>query len=134
MEGRGRARLWEEVVALVLGLDCIYILWMTLCSIVCAGVVSTLAGSGTADWADGLGTAASFNSPRDVSMDSNGAVYVADSGIHRIRMISSSGVCMDAALHKTLSSSVSVGCPIWMRMGEGGGLSVLDCGWMLWHW
>ena len=56
------------------------------------GVVSTLAGSGSGAWADGLGTAASFNVPKGVSVDSNGAVYVADSTNHRIRKVSSSGV------------------------------------------
>ena len=56
-----------------------------------AGVVSTLAGSGTAAWADGLGTAANFYNPSGVSVDSNGAVYVADQGNHQIRKVSSLG-------------------------------------------
>ena len=67
-----------------------------MCWIVCAGVVSTLAGFGTATWADGLGTAARFNNPNGVSVDSNGAVYVGDTGNNRIRMVSSSGVCLDS--------------------------------------
>ena len=54
------------------------------------GVVTTLAGIGT--WADGLGTAASFNSPSGVSVDFNGAVYVADNNNHRIRKVTSAGV------------------------------------------
>ena len=58
----------------------------------CAGVVSTLAGSGSASWADGLGIAAGFNNPYGASVDSNGAVYVADYNSHRIRKVSSSGV------------------------------------------
>ena len=55
-------------------------------------MVSTLAGSGTGTWADGLGAAAHFSEPHGVSVDSNGALYVADSTNHRIRKISSSGV------------------------------------------
>ena len=55
------------------------------------GVVSTLAGSGTAAWADGLGTTARFNNPRGVAVASNGAVIVADTLINMIRMISSAG-------------------------------------------
>ena len=45
---------------------------------VCAGEVTTLAGSGTAGWLDGVGTASRFSSPWDVSVDFNGAVFVAD--------------------------------------------------------
>jgi hypothetical protein len=55
-------------------------------------VVTTLAGSGSMAWADGVGTAARFNTPFDVSVDSNGAVYVADYTNNRIRKVSSSGV------------------------------------------
>ena len=36
-----------------------------------------------------------FNYPSGVSVDSNGAVFVADTGNHRIRMVTSSGVCLD---------------------------------------
>ena len=57
-----------------------------------AGVVSTLAGSGTASWADGEGSAAHFNNPFGVGVDSNGAIYVADNTNHRIRKVLSSGV------------------------------------------
>jgi len=52
-----------------------------------AGVVSTLAGSGDADFADGTGTAAQFNYPHGVAVDSSGNVYVADTGNQRIRKI-----------------------------------------------
>ena len=55
--------------------------------------MTTLAGSGAVGWADGVGTAAVFNGPYGVSVDSNGAVYVTDSGIKRIRKVSSSGAC-----------------------------------------
>ena len=71
--------------------------------------MTTLAGSGTATWADGLGTAASFNTPTSLSVDSNGAVYVADTSNHLIRKVSSSGVFQDS-LRISLASSVSVGC------------------------
>ena len=55
--------------------------------------MTTLAGSGTGTWADGIGPAAGFKKPYGVSVDSNGAVYVADMNNHRIRKVSSSGMC-----------------------------------------
>ena len=57
-----------------------------------SGVVTTLAGSGSTTWADGVGAAASFYNPTGVSVDSNGAVYVADQYNYRIRKVLSSGL------------------------------------------
>ena len=62
------------------------------------GVVSTLAGSGTGSYGDGVGVAASFFNPRGVSVDSSGTVYVGDSSNNRIRKISSSGYCTPIVL------------------------------------
>lgn len=55
------------------------------------GSVSTLAGSGSAAYADGVGVAASFNGPRGVTVDSQGNVFVSDTQNNRIRKIGSDG-------------------------------------------
>jgi sugar lactone lactonase YvrE len=57
--------------------------------ITAAGVASTLAGSGSMGFTNGVGTAASFNFPTGVAVDSKGNVYVADRGNNAIRLISS---------------------------------------------
>jgi sugar lactone lactonase YvrE len=51
------------------------------------GVVSTLAGSGLRGSEDGIVTAASFNSPNGVALDSKGNIYVADINNKKIRKI-----------------------------------------------
>lgn len=56
------------------------------------GNVTTLAGDGTAGFADGPGAAARFNNPKGVAVDNLGYVYVADTGNHRVRRISSGNV------------------------------------------
>ena len=57
-----------------------------------AGVVTLLAGSGTAGFADGTGGAAQFSRPTGVAVNNAGTlVYVADYNNHRIRMITVPG-------------------------------------------
>jgi sugar lactone lactonase YvrE len=53
------------------------------------GMVSTLAGSETGEkgWRDAVGTSALFNSPSGLAVGSDGTVYVADYGNHRIRTV-----------------------------------------------
>jgi len=57
-----------------------------------AGVVTTLAGNGTAGSTDGTGSGAQFNSPGGVAVDISGNVYVADTNNHAIRKVTPAGV------------------------------------------
>ena len=60
--------------------------------ITATGVVSTLAGQATAGFSDATGTNALFNNPNDVTVDSNGNVYVDDTGNNKIRKITPAGI------------------------------------------
>jgi streptogramin lyase len=56
-----------------------------------AGVVSTLAGTGTNGSADGKGTAASFFNPYGIAVDPTGILYVADTYNYTIRKVTPDG-------------------------------------------
>ena len=69
-------------------------------------VVSTLAGTaGSSGSAVGAGSAARFNSPADVAVDSSGSVYVADTGNDTVRMITPAGVVTTLAGQAGVSGS-----------------------------
>lgn len=57
-----------------------------------AGIVSTLAGSGTYGTNDGTGTAAQFQGPTGIACDAQGNVYVGDMIGNRVRKITPAGV------------------------------------------
>ncbi|MVO11030.1 T9SS type A sorting domain-containing protein [Flavobacterium sp. TP390] len=56
------------------------------------GIVSTFAGSGVGGFQDGVGTAAKFYYPDEITIDSEDNIYVADYYNHRIRKITPLGV------------------------------------------
>jgi hypothetical protein len=64
----------------------------TIRTVTSAGVVRTVAGvAGTSGSVDGAGSAARFKQPYGLAVDSSGNIYVADSGNHTIRKLSSAG-------------------------------------------
>ncbi|MBD2723917.1 NHL repeat-containing protein [Hymenobacter armeniacus] len=97
-----------------------------------AGVVTTLAGSGTAGAADGVGAAASFNAPAGVAVDALGTVYVADQGNHRIRRITAAGVVSTlagsgaATFADGTGAAASFNSPSGMAVDAGGTVYVAD--------
>src|SRR5258705_2456362 len=61
-------------------------------SITPQGLVSTVAGDGTAGYVDGPAAQARFNGPIGVAVDSHGRIFVADTYNDRIRMITPEGL------------------------------------------
>jgi uncharacterized protein (TIGR03437 family) len=68
------------------GLSCVTAAWSQQYNI------TTVAGNGGAGFADGSGTAAQFNNPNGIAIDSKGVLYVADTTNNRIRTITSGTV------------------------------------------
>lgn len=62
-----------------------------ICKINPAGLVTVVAGNGVTGFANGVGTAASFNTPVGVIVDASGNLFVADYGNHAVRKITPDG-------------------------------------------
>ncbi len=96
-----------------------------------AGVVTTLAGTGTPGYANGTGTTAMFDSPNHLMVDVSGNVFAADENNNVIRKITPSGVVTTFAGNgsATLIDGLNPGFnrPYGITKGSSGNLYVADC-------
>jgi hypothetical protein len=98
------------------------------------GVVTTLAGSGSASFADGSGASASFNAPTGVAFDAGGNVVVADYSNHRIRIIAPSGAVRTlagggvGAFANGVGTSAALHAPFGVAVSAAGLIFVADSG------
>ena len=67
--------------------------------------VSTLAGNGTAGYADAPGLSAQFNNPQGITVDGSGKIYLSDSYNNRIRTVTAAGLASTLAGNGTLGYS-----------------------------
>src|SRR5947209_7827726 len=106
----------------------------TIRKITSAGVVTTLAGqAGTSGTADGTGSAARFNLPKGVAVDSAGNVYVADTNNSTIRKMTPAAVVTTiAGQSHTIGSADGTGAaatffnPTAVAVDSSGNLYVAD--------
>ncbi len=91
---------------------------------VTAGIISTVAGSGNrgADGDGGPATSASLAFPAGIALDTSGALYIADSGNHRIRVVS--GGVISTLL--TSAAGAALRTPTGVAASLGGVLYIAD--------
>jgi RHS repeat-associated protein len=97
-----------------------------------AAVVTTLAGSNTAGFGNGTGTAATFDAPSAVAVDPSGNVYVADRINNAIRAITPAGIVSTLSGGGTAGSTDGTGGvalfanPYALTADKSGNLDVCD--------
>lgn len=101
----------------------------TIRKITAAGVVSTIAGAqGVTGSANGTGTAAQFNEPVSLAVDSAGNLYVADTGNSEIRKITPAGVVTTLAGSPTGAAGSTDGTGTAARFNIPVGVAVDNTG------
>jgi hypothetical protein len=111
----------------------------TIRKITSAGVVTTFAGTaGSSGSADGAGTAAQFNFPLDIAVDSNSNLYIADTNNFTSRKITQAGLVTTFAGHPGwvgfddgIASKATFGFVYGVGVDSGGNLYVADNSWYI---
>ncbi|HEX6622889.1 MAG TPA: NHL repeat-containing protein [Pyrinomonadaceae bacterium] len=95
------------------------------------GALTTLAG-GAEGFADGAGTAASFNTPSGLAIDAEGNLYIADTGNNRVRRVTPEGQVSTVAGEGTAghadgpAASARFDAPVGVAVDRRGNVYVAD--------
>jgi uncharacterized protein (TIGR03437 family) len=100
------------------------------------GVITTVAGGGTAVGDGGPATSAALNEPLGALADALGNLYIADTGNNRIRKVSASGVISTVAGNGStsytadgdLATATGLNAPQGMAVDSAGNLYIADTG------
>jgi trimeric autotransporter adhesin len=89
----------KSVGCLSIALSLLFLCGGVFSPVYAGGIITTVAGNGVQSFSGdgGLATAAAINLPTDVDFDSNGNLYIADWGNHRIRKADTAGVISTVA-------------------------------------
>ena len=90
-----------------------------------AGVVTTLAGTKTAGFIDGLTTVAGFNNPTGIAIDAQGVLYVADLGNSALRQVAADGTVTTLAGNPT-TGALLLNLPVGVTIDKTGNIFISD--------
>ncbi len=90
------------------------------------GVVTPIAGTGTAGFSgdDGLATTAALNGPRALALDANGALYIADTGNHRVRRVGLDGLITTVAGNRSGGMNGTEGAAVDIALNTPRGIVI----------
>ena len=95
-----------------------------------SGVITTVAGDGTAGYSgdNGPATSAELNLPQAVTVDGAGDLYIADTGNNVIRMVNTAGIITTVAGNGTSGSSGDNGSATNAELSDPAGVAIDSAG------
>jgi uncharacterized protein (TIGR03437 family) len=102
---------------------------------VSGGTIGTVVGGGTSLGDEGPGSSAQLKGPLDVAVDGSGSIYIADTGNHRIRMVTGGNIITIAGTGTAgytgdggESPDAQLSSPTGVALGPAGKLYIVDYG------